>query len=67
MRSDIQDKQDKKDAAQAAEQQKIDNMVQEYLDKGGEVTVLEKYARSEDIEYTVGWGKKRKKTPNSDK
>ncbi len=59
--------QDERNAAAEAEQQKIDNMVDEYLNNGGEVTVFEKYARSEDIEYTTGWGKRRKKTPNSDK
>ena len=67
MKSSIQDKQNKKNAELQAEQQKVDNMVQEYLDNGGEVTVFEKYARTENIEYTTGWGKKRKKTPNSDK
>ena len=35
--------------------------VKEYLASGGTITECEKYARSEDIEYTVGWGKKRKK------
>lgn len=59
--------QDDRDAEALAEQQKIDDMVKEYFDTGGKVTVFEKYARSEDIEYTTGWGKKRKKTPNSDK
>jgi hypothetical protein len=43
------------------EKQKIDEMVKAYLDNGGEVQVFEKYARSENVEYTVGWGKKRKK------
>ena len=42
------------------EKQEIDQLVQQYLEKGGEVTVCEKFARSEHIEYTVGWGKKRK-------
>ena len=36
--------------------------VKEYLASGGTITECEKYARSEDIEYTVGWGKKRKKS-----
>jgi len=36
-------------------------MVKAYLKEGGEVTVCEKYARSENIEFTGGWGKKRKK------
>lgn len=39
----------------------IDQYVKEYLEKGGTITKCEKYARSEEIEYTVGWGKKRKK------
>lgn len=48
------------------EQEKIDAMVKQYLDDGGEVTTFEKYARSENIEYTGGWGKKRKKTIDPD-
>ena len=40
----------------------LDQYVKEYLANGGKVTQCEKYARSEDIEYTVGWGKKKKKT-----
>ena len=48
-------------------QEYVDEMVKEFLESGGKVTKCEKYARSEDVEYTVGWGKKRKKTPNSDK
>ena len=47
-------------------QDRVDEMVKEFLENGGTVTKCEKFARSEDIEYTVGWGKKRKKTPNSD-
>ena len=43
------------------EAQKINEMVKAYLKEGGEVTVCEKYARSENIEFTGGWGKKRKK------
>ena len=39
----------------------LDQLVEQYLKNGGDITVCEKYARSEDIEYTVGWGKKRKK------
>ena len=39
----------------------LDQLVQDYLKKGGTITQCEKYARSEEIEYTVGWGKKRKK------
>lgn len=39
----------------------LDQLVEQYLENGGDITVCEKYARSEDIEYTVGWGKKRKK------
>ena len=39
----------------------LDQLVEQYLENGGTVTKCEKYARSEDIEYTVGWGKKRKK------
>ena len=44
-------------------QEQLDEMVKEFLTTGGEVTQCEKYARSEDIEYTHGWGKKRKKAP----
>ena len=47
-------------------QDQVDEMVKEFLENGGKVTKCEKYARSEEVEYTVGWGKKRKKTPNSD-
>jgi hypothetical protein len=50
---------DNQEAAEI-EKQKIDKMVQEYLKEGGEVTVCEKYLRSENIEFTGGWGKKRK-------
>jgi hypothetical protein len=39
----------------------LDQLVEQFLENGGSITVCEKYARSEDIEYTVGWGKKRKK------
>ena len=39
----------------------IDQYVKQFLENGGTVTKCEKYARSEEIEYTVGWGKKRKK------
>ena len=39
----------------------IDQYLKQFLENGGNITKCEKYARSEDIEYTVGWGKKRKK------
>lgn len=48
------------------DQETVDALVKKFLEDGGKVTKCEKFARSEDIEYTVGWGKKRKKTPNSD-
>ena len=43
----------------------LDQMVKDYLNKGGTVTECEKYARSEGVEYTGGWGKKRKKQVDS--
>lgn len=48
------------------DQETVDDLVKEFLENGGAVTKCEKFARSEEVEYTVGWGKKRKKTPNSD-
>ena len=49
------------------QEQELKRMVKEFFDNGGTVTKFEKYARSEDIEYTIGWGKKRKKSVDSDK
>ena len=43
----------------------LDQMVKDYLKNGGTVTECEKYARSENVEYTGGWGKKRKKQVDS--
>lgn len=40
----------------------LDQLVKQFLDNGGTITECKKYARSDDIEYTVGWGKKKKKT-----
>jgi hypothetical protein len=41
----------------------VDQLVAEFLAKGGKVEQLEKYARTplDDISYTHGWGKKKKK------
>lgn len=43
----------------------LDQQVKDYLEQGGTITKCEKYARSEGVEYTNGWGKKRKKTVDS--
>lgn len=45
----------------------VNQLVEQYLKEGGTITKLEKYARSDEIEYTVGWGKKRKKVVDPDK
>lgn len=38
--------------------------IQEYLDKGGEITYCERDARTENIQYTGGmWGRRKKKEP----
>jgi len=38
--------------------------IAEYFAKGGEVTICEPHARTENIEYTGGaWGKRKKKVP----
>lgn len=37
------------------------DLITEYLNKGGTVTKCEKYARTEDIEYTGGFYGRRKK------
>lgn len=43
------------------EKQELDKLVKEYLKKGGEITQCEKFARSENIEYTGGfWGRRKK-------
>lgn len=39
----------------------LDQLVKDYFARGGVITECEKYARSENVEYTVGWGKKKKK------
>lgn len=37
-------------------------MIDEYLANGGQITVCEPHARTENIEYTGGaWGKRKKK------
>jgi hypothetical protein len=40
-------------------------LIDEYLAKGGNVTVGEKYARSEDIGFTGGFYGRRKKSTNN--
>lgn len=52
---------------QDIDMENIDQYVKQYLENGGKITECEKYARSENIEYTVGWGKKRKKVVDPDK
>jgi len=40
-----------------------EKLVADYLEKGGAITYLEPFARTDndDIAYTHGWGKKKKK------
>lgn len=52
---------------QTDQDEELDRMVKDFFDSGGTVTKFKKYARSEDIEYTTGWGKKRKKSVDPDK
>jgi hypothetical protein len=46
---------------QQLEQEEIDRMVKEYLDKGGVITRHKAYERTENIEYKRKFGRGRKK------
>lgn len=39
----------------------LNKAVEEYLAKGGKITVYSKYSRSENVEYKRKWGRGRKK------